>query len=218
MQFPNALEGVKKLYKAEIIALIGATLGVIAAILALVGAFSGSEEAGVGGLVGAGILVIVMAVLMIVAFIMNIGGLNKAKPDEENFKYALYAVLVGIIASALLGLAKEGSLLSDLGNTISNVCSFLSTWYVCTAFINLAGRLGNVEMGEKGLKARKMLMTVWIIGIILSILGVVFNLVGGSTVIAVVAALLVLAAAVVEIIAYVLYLKLLSKARVMLEA
>ena len=217
MQFPNALEGVKKIYKAEIIALIGAILGVIASILILVGAAAGTDSA-VVGVLGGGVLLIVMAVLLIIAFIMNIGGLNKAKLDEENFKNALYAVLVGIVASALLGLAKEGSTLKDLGNTVSSICSFLSTWYVCTAIISLAGRLGNSEMGEQGLKARKMLMTVWIIGIVLDVLVIIFGLLGASTGLAVLVSVLGLAAAVVEIIAYILYLKLLSKARVMLEA
>ena len=37
-------------------------------------------------------------VLAIIAFVMNIVGLNKAKPDEDNFKFALYAVIVGIVA------------------------------------------------------------------------------------------------------------------------
>ena len=36
MQFPNALEGVKKIYKAEIIALIGAVVGFVAALLSLI--------------------------------------------------------------------------------------------------------------------------------------------------------------------------------------
>ena len=66
MQFPNALEGVKKIYKAEIIALFGAIVGFVAAVLGLVGAQSGS----VGGLAGAGILIIAMSVLFIIAFII----------------------------------------------------------------------------------------------------------------------------------------------------
>jgi len=51
MQFPNALEGVKKIYKAEIIALIGAIVGFVAAVLGVAGAQSGN----VGGLAGAGV-------------------------------------------------------------------------------------------------------------------------------------------------------------------
>ena len=46
MQFPNACEGVKKIYKAEIIALIGAICGLLAAILGVIGPAAGS----VGGL------------------------------------------------------------------------------------------------------------------------------------------------------------------------
>ena len=145
MQFPNALEGVKKIYKAEIIALIGGIVGFVAAILALVGAQSGSE----GGLAGAGFLIIAASVLFIIAFIMNIVGLNKAKPDEENFKNALTMVIIGIIAGILLGATKEGTLLNSLGDNLSKVCGLLANYFVCTAVMNLAGQLGDEAMAKK---------------------------------------------------------------------
>lgn len=216
MRFPNALEGVKKIYKAEIIALVAAVVGVVASIIALAGLSSGTTGGAVGA-AGAGVLLIAVAVLLIIAFIMNIVGLNKAKPDEENFKYALYCVFVGIIASIVLGAAKEGSFLKELGDTASKICSFLTTYYVCTALISLAEKLENREMAEGGQKARKLLMTVWVISIVISVLGIIFNAIGG-TAIAVVAVVLALVASVIEIIAYILYLKLLSKSRAMLEA
>ena len=216
MRFPNALEGVKKIYKAEIIALVAAIIGVVAGIIAVVGVASGTTGGAVGA-AGAGLLLIAVAVLLVIAFIMNILGLNKAKPDEANFKNALYCVFIGIIASIVLGAAKDGSFLKSLGDTVSKIASFLTTYYVCTALINLAEQLGNSEMVERGNKTRKLLMTVWVIGIVVSVLGVIFKGVGGNAIV-VVAALLALAASVIEIIAYILYLKLLSKSRAMLEA
>ena len=120
MRFPNALEGVKKIYKAEVIGLIGALFGFVAAILALAGVSAGED--GLGLVAVGGILIIAMAVLLVISFIMNLVGLNKAKPDEENFKNALTMVIIGIIAGILLGATKEGTLLNSIGDNLSKVC------------------------------------------------------------------------------------------------
>ena len=209
MQFPNALEGVKKIYKAEIIALIGAIVGFVAALLSLVGAQSGS----LGGLAGAGILIIAMSVLFIIAFIMNIVGLNKAKPDEENFKNALYMVLVGIVLSIVVGATKEGTLIHTLAESLSNICNLLVNYLVATALLNLANRLGGDVVAKKAASVRTLLTIVWVIALVLNVMGDVLTRKAGM-----IAVVLALIASVVEIIAYIVYLGLLSKARGMLEA
>lgn len=209
MQFPNALEGVKKIYKAEIIALIGGIVGFVAAILALVGAKSGS----VGGLAGGGFLIIAASVLFIIAFIMNIVGLNKAKPDEENFKNALYMVLVGIVLSIVVGATKEGTLIHTLGESLSNICNLLVNYLVATALLNLANRLGDAAVAQKAKTVRTLLTAVWIIALVLQVIGNTFTAKAGT-----IAFILVLIASVIEIIAYIIYLVLLGKARRMLEA
>lgn len=209
MQFPNALEGVKKIYKAEIIALIGGIVGFVAAILALVGAKSGS----VGGLAGGGFLIIAASVLFIIAFIMNIVGLNKAKPDEENFKNALYMVLVGIVLSIVVGATKEGTLIHTLGESLSNICNLLVNYLVATALLNLANRLGDAAVAQKAKTVRTLLTVVWIIALVLQVIGNTFTAKAGT-----IAFILVLIASVIEIIAYIIYLVLLCKARRMLEA
>ncbi len=221
MQFPNALEGVKKLYKAEIIALISGICAVLASILAIAGviAMVGGSGGGMASLLGGGVLLVAVAVLAIISFIMNIAGLSRAKADEPNFRNALFAAVVGIVASALLALAgtSSESLLGSLGDTLTNICSFLTTYFVCTALIALADRLGNGEMRERGRKARSLLTTVYVIGIVLGVLGAVFER-SRSAAVGVVAAVILLVSAVLDVVAYVLYLKLLSKARTMLEA
>ena len=209
MQFPNALEGVKKIYKAEIIALIGAIVGFVAAVLGLVGAQSGS----LGGLAGAGILIIAMSVLFIIAFIMNIVGLNKAKPDEENFKNALYMVFAGIVLSIVVGATKDGTLIHTLGESLSNICNLLVNYLVATALLNLANRLGDAAVAQKAKTVRTLLTIVWIIALVLQVIGNTFTAKAGT-----IAFILVLIASVIEIIAYIIYLVLLSKARRMLEA
>lgn len=217
MQFPNALEGVRKIYKAEILELIAGVVGLVAALLMIIGAVGAkAESAGtaLGGLLGGGVLLIAVAVLSIIAFILGIVGVKRAMPDEENFKNAFYVLIVGIIASVVLGCAKAGGILSDAGETVSSICSFLAQYYIITAIVVLAQRLGDGDMEAKGLNTRKMLMVVWIIRIIFQVIDI---FVGKSDTLDVASGILALVAAVVGIVAYVMYLKLLSRARVMLE-
>ena len=209
MRFPNALEGVKKIYKAEIIALIGAVVGFVAALLSLIGMQSG----GLGGMAVAGVLIIAMSVLFIIGFIMNIVGLNKAKPDEENFKYALYMVLIGIILSIVVGATKEGTLIHTLGESISKICNLLVNYLVATALMNLAEKLGDTAVAQKAKSVRTLLTIVWVIALVLQVLGDAFTSKAG-----IIAFVLTLIASIIEIIAYIVYLGLLSKAKGMLEA
>ena len=217
MTFPNALEGVKKIYKAEILELIAGILGLISAILLLVGVAGAEADAAgaaLGGLVGGGVIMIAVAVLSIIAFIMGIVGVKKAMPDEENFKNAFYVLIVGIIASAVIGVAKSGSFLGDAGQTVSSICSFLAQYFITTALIVLAQKLGDGEMAAKGDSTRKALMVVWVIKILLEIVDI---FVGRNEIVDTASAVLALISAIVGIIAYIMYLRLLSKARFMLE-
>ena len=217
MKYPNALEGVKKIYKAEILELIAGILALVGAILLLVGIAGTQVEstgAAVGGILGGGLVMLAVAVLGIIAFIMGILGVKKAIPDEENFKTALYAMILGIVASVVIGFAKEGSALSNAGSTLSSICSFLAQYYIITAIIVLAQKLADKAMEDRGLKTRKALMIVWIAKIVLEVIQIFLN---KNTAVDVTAGVLALIAAVIAIVAYVMYLKLLSKARVMLE-
>ncbi len=212
MQFPNALEGVKKVYKAEILFVISGALAVVAAILALAG---GAAGVGIGVAVGV-VLLFSVPVLGIISFIMNIVGLNKAKKDDPAFRNALYATVIGIAASVLLGISRTAeSVLTIVGDTLTNVCLFLSTFFVCSALIRLAKALGNSGMMEKGEKARSVLTTVYIACIGLSAVSAVFVKARNA---AVITSVILLASAVLRLVAYVIYLRFLGKARTMLEA
>lgn len=218
MKFPNALEGVKKIYKAEILELIAEILAVVGSLLLIVGMAGVQVEstgAAATGLFGGGIIMLAVAVLGFIAFIMGILGVKKAIPDEENFKTALYAMILGIVASVVIGFAKEGSSLRDAGGTLSSICSFLAQYYIITAIVVLAQKLADKEMETRGLKTRKALMIVWFCSIALDIVQIFVK--KGSSTMEMISAVMALAAAVIAIVAYVMYLKLLSKARVMLE-
>lgn len=104
MRFPNAAAGVKKIFTAEILALIGAIATVIGTISALIAVAAAANNSTGGTAVAGGASVIFLlgaGVLGIIAFIMNIIGINSAAKDEASFKTALICVIVGIAGTAI---------------------------------------------------------------------------------------------------------------------
>ena len=213
MSFPNAYQGVKKIFTAEIMALISTIVMIISAIVALVGIAASDAGAGDGAMavaVGGAAFILIGAVLSLISFILNIVGVNKASKDEAAFKSAFYVIIVGIIASVVMGLGNSGGILDEIGQTVSNICNFLVTWYVCTGIANLAEKLSNPALKEKAEKTRKLTMIVWVLNIIVSIIGVIF---GASSAGQMIGAVLGLVSLILALVAYIMYLGLLSKAK-----
>ena len=124
---------------------------------------------------------------------------------------------MGVVISVLLGFASSSKALSSLGSTVSTICSFLSTYYVCTAVANLAGRLSDAEMNARALSARRMLMIVYIAGIVMGLIANIIYWVSDSQTVVIVASVLVLVAAILDVISYILYLRMLGRAKLSLE-
>lgn len=218
MQFPNAAKGVKKIYTAEILELIAALAILLTTILGAVTLASMSAESA-GGLIAGGLGFAVFGigalVLSIIAFFMQLSGINAAKLDEPLFKNALIALVVGIVLQVVNGLIGDG-LVKDLCGALAYACDMLVTIYIVQGVGSLAEKLNNSEIAEKSKSLVKQLEIVWIVAIILKAVGGVLTKV--STVSAALIAIIGIAAVVVAIVAYVIFLGLLKKAKAMLEA
>jgi len=212
--FPNAYEGVKKIYKAEIMALIASVLLLIGSIISATGLQAGESTAsGEGLLVGGGLLVIVAAVLMIIAAIMNIIGVNRASKDEAAFKNALIALLFGIAANILTSAFSNNPTISSIGKTLANVTEILASYYICTGIINLADRLSDSDVSARGKKIRSILMGIWVASAVLNVLTTLF---GTNETMQVVIGIIAIVAGIISIVAYFLYIGLLGRAKNML--
>ena len=99
MKFPNAFSGVRKIFSAEIVELIGLLLLAAASIPAVI--LQSNENVSLGVAVVALVFGIASAVLLVIGAILNIVGLVKAGKDEANFKTALsYVVISAVLAVA----------------------------------------------------------------------------------------------------------------------
>ena len=212
--FSNAYEGVKKIHKAEILALIASILILIGSILGATGLQAGEDTAsGNGLLVGGGLIVIVAALLMIVASIMNIIGVNRASKDEPAFKNALIALLVGIVANIVVSAFSGNPTVSSIGKTINNLTEVLASYFICTGVISLADRLGNSAVSASGKKVRSILMGIWVASAVLNALAILF---GTNETMQTILGITAIVSGIISIVAYFLYIGLLGKAKKML--
>lgn len=218
MQFYHARKGIGQIFTAEILALIAGVLALVSAVMALT-AIAASEaaasDATVGGLaLGTGGIALVASILAIVSFILTIVGIHSAGKDEETFHKAMLWLILGIVGSVLTSTGAEGSFLAMVGTLLSTLGSMLSTLYVIQGVISLADRVGNAQVRRKGENVVKLILAVYIIVLILKII----DLVGAKSDFAVISGgVLGIAALVLSLVAYIIYLTLLSAGKMMLQ-
>lgn len=186
MEHLNAREGVKKIYTAEILAILAVIVGVLGFIPLIGFVFA----------LGA-------TVLSIVAIFITLGGTKLAGNDEAGYNNAHLFLLLTIAAAvlgAILGIFFDSA--STILGTVGNICELVAVYYIITSTNTLHRANGNNEMAEKGSKT----WNLYCIAIILSGLASVL-----SIFVPIVIAILKIVAAVLEIVAYFKYLSFLNR-------
>ncbi|MBQ3330576.1 MAG: hypothetical protein IJG87_05300 [Ruminococcus sp.] len=226
MKFPNAAKGVKKIFSAEILKLIGTIFLIVAAIIiavSFVGAVGTSGGASIaesedalallgGGVLFAGIFAFAWMVLTLIAFILNLVGIINASRDETNFKSALLFLIVGIVTSILAGVFYNNGTVSSLLYSVYNLVSLFVYIFVIAGAVKLADKLNRGDVSAKGTNVLKLI-------IVINILSLIANLIAtfmGGMVASVTASVLFIVALVLGVIQYFMYLSFLSKAKKML--
>ncbi len=218
MLFPNAHNGVKKIYTAEVLSLIGSILLVVAAIFGVAAASFADADTGAGAVAGtaAGFLVLGLAgsVLSVIAFILNLVGIISAMKDEATFKTALIFTIVGIAAAVLSGAFSSNSTVSDFLQIIINLSELFVALYVVQGIMNLATKLKDSNMAERGNKVRWWLVITFCIPTVIKLVSAIVALNEAGAV----ANMLSLVSSVLMVVAYFIYLSYLGRAKKMLEA
>lgn len=232
MQFPNAAKGIKKLWVAEILSIIAVVL-TIAMAFVLVNNFrteiSAIEQAAKTGtdvvlsdakltdaqnnaLLATGGLAIAMGIVGLIALIMGLVGTFQAKKDEVNFSYAFAVVIIGVLLSIVASALGTKSDFYKYAQLLSDVCLAAMNYYVLLGVAALALKKGENELHDSAKRA-SMLVSVSIIA------SEIIQLYANSIMKANQTLMIVLMSVtgVIEIVAYVYYLLVLSKARKMLE-
>lgn len=219
MKFPHAYHGVKKIFYAEFVAIVAAIVALIATIIA---SFFGDSPS--QGIYNANLtLNIITLAVSIVVFVIELIGLIQGSKDSREFRIGLWAIAIGIAASAtyLILLSIESTrtlspiLFAVLG-TVGTVADFVVVLCVLLGISALADRLGDGEMEERG---RKLAFYIIIFYIVVLVFGLLpgFNGYIVNPGLRLFFSILIAAAFVIEIFIYVSTLIYLHNATEMLE-
>ena len=215
MKFPNAATGVRKIFTAQVLSLISSIAMIIALILLIVtGAAANANSDGGVLAAGMGTLVLMLAsfILILIAAIMSLVGIIQAAKDEGAFKTALYAIIISLVAAVVAAIFSSNGTVQGICQVVQNIMSIAVTVFVITGIINLADQLNNAEVSQKGTNLMKVIVCVYVLALIASVVSLIF----GGTFASVTAAIIALVATILNVIAYFLYLSLLSKGKKML--
>ena len=218
MKFPNVAKGIKKLYLGEILTLLGVIIGVGLMILLVANGFSlgesgaaFAEKAEATGMAIPFVIYFVgTLILFLVGYILCLAGITQASHDEESFKRALWAALLGVAVVLLSAvLQQNNAAVSKWLEVASTVCSMTVTLLVLDGIKNVADKLGNKEMSALSRNCSRIVLYPFILSLLAEVIVAVLSL-NDST-----SNLFKIAIWLMDIVAYLLYLRVLAKAKVM---
>jgi len=209
MKFNNAYEGIRKIYTAGILTLVGGVVMLISAVLTLIlGASNASSDL-------IGIILLVLGILgsvalLVVAYIINIVGVKKAALDETGFKAALLFIIAGIALSALSGVFNSAN--SPVADGIFTILRDINQLAVIAFIIqgirNIADRKNNGSVSKEGQKLLLIALICYALTLIAHVVGF-FPLLNEH--------IITIVAAVLNLFVTIVYLNYLKKALKMLE-
>lgn len=218
MMFPNAHEGVKKIYKSQILALIGAALLVFAAIFAAImtAAIAKDNMGLAGGMSIATVLFSIgSAVLMIIGLIFYIIGINRAKADEPSFTKALICVIVSLVCSVIAAIFSKNAVVKNIMQIVQSLANLAATVFIILGIQQLAKQLNREDIVNHGKTTMYILAGIYAAIIVACLLAVIF---ANNTAVMTAAGIITIIASILSIVQYVVYLVFLKRSAKMLEA
>ena len=216
MKFPNAAKGISKIFTSEILALIAAIATGVASILAVVmyasaktNSTAGAAASGIGTLV----LVLGASVLLVIALILKIVGVVQTSRDEDSFKIIIYLTIFTLIVAVVAAIFSRVTFLNNIANAVSAIGSFVTTLLIILGIGNLGVQVGNDEVIDKCSSQFKLILGIGIVALLARFFCIFLPTVPAQGIVIALAVV----ALVLNVIQYILYLSLLSKAKKMLN-
>ena len=218
MRYPNAAKGIKKIYLAEILGILALVLAIVMAIMVAGShvdtSISGEEAAQALQAANVGtpfvILGVAMMLLMLVSYFMNLSGVINASKDDEGFKRALWALLASIAFGVVAAILENSNAkVASWLKVPSTLFELVVTIYVLEGIGNLARNLGKNDIADLSKQCRTWMMCA----LVLSAAAEVFVAFQAEE--STLKTTSGVAASLLGIVAYVVYLRVLNKARLM---
>lgn len=216
MKFPNAAKGISKIFTSEILALIAAIATGVAIILAAATYVSTKTNSDVGVAVsGIGFIIVAAgaSVLTIIALILKIVGVVQTSRDEDSFKMIIYLTIFTLIVAVIAAIFSRNTFLYNVVQAVSSIGGFVTTLLIILGIGNLAAQLGNEEVIDKCSSQFKLILGIGIVSLLSRFFCIFLPTVAAQSIVIALA----IVALVLNVIQYILYLSLLSKAKKMLN-
>lgn len=214
MQYPSAYRGVKKLFIAEIISIVGAVLALTASVIAMALVNANADNP---ALLASGGVLIASSFVMVVAFVLQMIGLLQAGKDEPNFRSGFFVAIFGIVVSvvsAILASLNVSAVACSILDSLSSVASVVVVIFTLSGVANLASALNNQPMFEKGKRLINWVTILFVVSIVLGLFPSFFS--APNEGIKIMLGVMGIVAAIVELVIYINILVYLHRAIKML--
>ena len=165
-----------------------------------------------GGFLIAAVFALAWFVLAFIAFIMNLVGIINASHDEQNFKSALFFLIVGIVTAILAGIFYNNGTVSSLLYSLYSLINLFVYIFVIAGVVKLADQMNRGDVSAKGTNVLKLIIVINVLALISSLIATFM----GGMVASGTAGVLLLVGIVLSIVQYFMYLSFLAKAKKML--
>ena len=209
MSFPHARKGIKLLLTAQVMMIIVSALILVGTVLAQIS--TTDTNLAIGGLI-----VLVAALAMFVAGIIDFVGYCKSARDDKNFVAALIFVILGILVSVVSGvlnyLGKSTKLLSDLLPAIGEFFQELTIIFAVLGLCSLSKKMGDEKNIRYGKSLCGVIVAIFCIWAAINVVLIVL-----TDITALIAGILALVEGVMILVSYFMYLTYLGKVSRMLK-
>lgn len=211
LNYPNAAQGVKKLYVAEILSLIGSIILGAGIVFGIDGLFNDVAWMALlsVALIGAA------GVLLLISSINNLVGLSKASKDDQGYKVAFWMMIISMILSIIFcsisGVAKTMVSMNILANfclNMSTVLELLSILLAIRTTEKLLVLKGDAILAATGEVSLFLMIAPFVVTVLLRIITFFTP--------AIIDTILSIVATVVQVFGYLMYLSFLSAAKIRL--
>ncbi len=212
--FKNARDGIGKIYISELMMLIASVITLIGTVVGMTTVQTSTTEASETDLAVLGVFVLVFAIVALIAFILNIVGLAKARKDEENFNKAFMLTFVGLAASIISSFFSNNKNLSDSFNVVIDLIWLLVTIFIIIGVVSLAKQTNHSAVAQKGENLLKVIIGVEILALVIKAVGVICAIAKTGQTVTVILSMI---AGAVTVVYHIIYITLLGNAKKMLE-
>ena len=210
MKYPNAANGINKIFMSEVIALAASIVVLVCSVIGVL-CF---EDPDLEILVGVLVIIVLFALgFFVLAYILQIVGIMRASKDEPAFKVSVIAIIAAMIFTVLEGVFYGNHFASFFVEIAGDVAQFFLVHYIIHGIMHIADHLERPDMIKKG----NFIFRIIYIAIAFEVIVRIFELIFGKEVGEQLSMPFGIVAEILKVAEYVMFLTYVGKANKMMK-